>query len=43
MIGKGVSDLLSKIPKMRKGGSNIDDREAPRSQGGVMHSHLMDS
>ena len=40
---KGVSQLWSKKPKMRKAGSHIGDREAFRSHRGVIHSHLMDS
>ena len=36
MIGKGVSQLWSKKPKMQKAGSHIGDREAFRSQGGVV-------
>ena len=43
MIGKGVSQLWSKKPKMQKAGSHIGAREASRSYRGVMHSHLIDS
>ena len=42
MLGKGVSQLWSKKPKMWKVGSHIGDREAFRSHREVMHSHLID-